>query len=1111
MTIKKDNTLNIKISGEIDSSFDNATKHAAAILASIGAASAMGKIYDDFMKCSEAAAEYETALKKVESIADTSVASMDSIRSELTALSFDTGVSAADLSESVYNAISASVNTADAVDFVNTANQLAVGGFTNATTAVDVLTTAINAYKLSADDAGQISDYLIMTQNKGKTTVDELASAMGKVIPLASAYSVQMDNLSTAYAITTANGIATAEATTYIKSMLNELADTGSEVSKILFSETGHSFSELNEAGHSLGDVLTVIGDSVDGDATAFSNLWSSSEGATAALSLYGSGAEKYNSVLNEMQNSAGATSEAYKLMTETTEFAHQRMVTGAENVSIAIGEVLNPAIGDFYNLFADVEEGVAKVIEEHPALIASFASAAAALGVFTAATTAYTAATSAAGIASKALTAIWDSNPLFLVVTGIAAVAAATYGAVTAFDAAADKAADISNDLTASSRDQQAELDTLKSKYDEVCEKSGENSYEAQKLKEEVDKLTQTYDENKETIGALIAESDELIKRTKEQAGSWNEKTKAIEADTQGALALIDVIRELNSMDMSDAAFEEKMQAVIAALNDRLPGLNLSYEDVVKNTAKATDATEKYVEAEKKQRELEEGTDAWVGAIQTKSDLEIQIGEVKTNKEAVQKDIDEQMADFLQEVNDRNFDTYSLLDATNYEEYGRLPDDIERSYKELDSYDEKLEELEKSLEDNEKQIKAYSDAMSNASGKIAMSGKINSEYAKGMEAVQPAISMMRTSMEKLADSYDDAHKEAYNSISSQIGLFTKMKVSVKTTTNDMLKAFKSQKEYLDKYNKNIKKASKIGLNEDILSQLSDGSTEAAGQLDVIVKKYKELEEADGKKAAERWIKDFNKQFKAVEKGKEKFADTVGRMESDFNDGMRDMVKDAKTAIKDMDLSDAARTAAERTIDAYIAAIKSKTSEVADAAAGMADVVPNAFDLGDKKANKKAKQYTKKNGVGDVAFNATGDIITKPTLTFVAEAGYDEAIIPINNSKRAFALWEETGKRLGAFNGIRNKEKTASGSLKRLNKESTTNAAYTTNTVNTANSVNTDTTGKSVQNITFSPTINISGNASKAEVKSAIGDAFEEFKKMMNKYNKMQKRVGVGR
>lgn len=52
-------------------------------------------------------------------------------------------------------------------------------------------------------------------------------------------------------------------------------------------------------------------------------------------------GTEKYSCVLNEMQNSTGAASKAYESMTNTAEFAEQRMTNSANNLKIAIGDSL--------------------------------------------------------------------------------------------------------------------------------------------------------------------------------------------------------------------------------------------------------------------------------------------------------------------------------------------------------------------------------------------------------------------------------------------------------------------------------------------------------------------------------------------------------------------------------------------------------------------------------------------------------------------------------------------------------------------------------------------------------------------------------------------------
>ena len=292
-------------------------------------------------------ASFETALAKVSTIADTSKVSVGDLNKQILDTSGSMGVAAADIAEAAYQAISAGQDTANAVAFAGQASKLAAAGFTSSSSAVDILTTALNAYGLSADQATHVSDVLLTTQNLGKTSVDELSSSMGKVIPLAAAYGVTVENLSSGLAVMTANGIATAEATTYTKSMLNELGDAGSTVGKILQKQTGKSFAQLNAEGKSLGDVLQILYQSVGGSSTAFAGLWSSVEAGTGALSLASGGAEHFNDVLGQMQNSAGATETAYETMTDTFQHKVETMQTAAQNFGITLYDSLESSLSD--------------------------------------------------------------------------------------------------------------------------------------------------------------------------------------------------------------------------------------------------------------------------------------------------------------------------------------------------------------------------------------------------------------------------------------------------------------------------------------------------------------------------------------------------------------------------------------------------------------------------------------------------------------------------------------------------------------------------------------------------------------------------------------------
>ena len=349
----KEYKLAIKIAGAVSSSFDSAIGEAGQKISNLGsiaqaaaatAAAAWGalKLGEFISDAIAIGSEYETAFAKVQTIMDKTQASSEDMSSAIKALSNETGIAAAELSGSVYDAISATGDTANAVSLVGDATKLATAGFAESGDALSVLTTIMNAYGLSADEARNISDSLIMTQNRGVTTVGALAGSMGKAIATASAYSVDLSNLEASYISLTKAGISTEESTTYLSSMLKELGSANTKVAKIIKSETGKSFGQMMSDGASLADVFDILVKSVNGDSEALINLWSSAEAGKAANAIASQGIDYFRESLDALKNSTGTTESAYETMASTFEFQSKLIKTNWDNLGISIFDSLS-------------------------------------------------------------------------------------------------------------------------------------------------------------------------------------------------------------------------------------------------------------------------------------------------------------------------------------------------------------------------------------------------------------------------------------------------------------------------------------------------------------------------------------------------------------------------------------------------------------------------------------------------------------------------------------------------------------------------------------------------------------------------------------------------
>lgn len=273
-----------------------------------------------------------------------------------------TGVAFTDLAESMYSALSAGVPQDNVLEFVENTVNLSKGGFTQTATAIDIVTTALNAYQMEMSEATHVQDVLITTQNLGKTTVDELASNMGKLIPTANSVNVAFDQLGAMYATVTANGVATAETTTYLNAMINELGASGSTAEKAMQAATagtdmaGKKFSEISAMGYDVTDVLKLMDEYAQSTGKSLSDMFSSSEGAKAASILL-SNMEGFKSNITSMIDSAGAASAAAETMMDTTAEKIQVAKNQIDNLTSSIAEQLLPVIGETAQEISDVAD----------------------------------------------------------------------------------------------------------------------------------------------------------------------------------------------------------------------------------------------------------------------------------------------------------------------------------------------------------------------------------------------------------------------------------------------------------------------------------------------------------------------------------------------------------------------------------------------------------------------------------------------------------------------------------------------------------------------------------------------------------------------------------
>lgn len=309
------------------------------------AAVAIKGITAAFKGATEAASAFEKSIAEVATLTDEATIPTEELREISLAMAETFGGAPTAQAEALYNAISAGAGDAAAAQSVLTAsNKLAIGGVTDVNTALDGLTSVLNAYGESFENASAASDTFFVAVKAGKTTVAELSAVVGGVAPTANDLGISMDELFASISSVTASGIKTSAAATGLKAaMANIIKPTGDAAKEA--DRLGIKFDAASLRSKGLNKFLKEITGSAKFNKESFGKLFSSVEGLNTITALTANNSAKFTETLDAMAKKSGATKTAFDKMSETMAFQEDQFAALVDVSKIMIGEALAPLV----------------------------------------------------------------------------------------------------------------------------------------------------------------------------------------------------------------------------------------------------------------------------------------------------------------------------------------------------------------------------------------------------------------------------------------------------------------------------------------------------------------------------------------------------------------------------------------------------------------------------------------------------------------------------------------------------------------------------------------------------------------------------------------------
>lgn len=351
--------------------FQRIGRSAGRALSGLGVALGAGGIAVGLQNAARRAIDFERSLSRVVGLVGTSREEVAAFRAEVGRLGRSTGRGPQELADAFFFVQSAGIEGAAAIDVLERSAKAASAGLGSTATVADAVTSAINAYGAANLSASEATDILVATVREGKAGAETIATALGRVIPIASEMGVEFEEVGATIAALTRVGASAEEASTALAAALQSMLTPGTKAETTLrrfelsVSDVRRSIKERG-----LLDTLLELKETFGDNETAMAEVFSNARALRGILGLVGNNAEEVREVFRELGFATGALDKAYAAWAETIDGRLSIAMTNFEEQSIRLGSIVLPALATSLEKVVDLFSGMAEASRDAGAAI---------------------------------------------------------------------------------------------------------------------------------------------------------------------------------------------------------------------------------------------------------------------------------------------------------------------------------------------------------------------------------------------------------------------------------------------------------------------------------------------------------------------------------------------------------------------------------------------------------------------------------------------------------------------------------------------------------------------------------------------------------------------
>jgi TP901 family phage tail tape measure protein len=321
------------------------------------------------------ATDFDKSMTKVKSLVGIAGDEVDRMGATAKTMAKEFGVSSSKAAEALFFITSAGLRGDEAMQTLEASLKASAVGLGETATIADLATSAMNAYGSDTLGAANATDVLTAAVREGKLSSEDLAGAMGAVLPMASNMGVQFHEVGAAFAAMSRTGTNASEAATQLNAIMLGImkpTKTAADNMELLGLSSAGLRQQIKDEG--LLSVMNTLRDASEQNAGAFELAFGSVRALRGVLDLTGKSMDSTRTIFENMNNTAGMTQTAFDATAQSAEFRLRKALNSSKESFAQLGatlltgflpifEQVSTVIQNVFKAFFNLDEGTQKLI----------------------------------------------------------------------------------------------------------------------------------------------------------------------------------------------------------------------------------------------------------------------------------------------------------------------------------------------------------------------------------------------------------------------------------------------------------------------------------------------------------------------------------------------------------------------------------------------------------------------------------------------------------------------------------------------------------------------------------------------------------------------------